>query len=206
MTITFIILIAGPKTHGKNYLCDVIMNNNKNLHNMYELNNNNNKLEELYDLILKNNNYKSFAFANKLKHDFIEYMNENNSKGNNNNNNKLTFELLEKNKEIYRKDLQKFSQDFINKDEHYYTRHLYNEIMNKINENENENNNIFFITDFRKIREYTFLLDKFESDIISKKVIIQKWFVYDAKKEIDYNDEWENELHANNFDIIFKVK
>lgn len=183
-----IIFIAGPKNHGKNYLCNLFMNKKfSEIKNGYDIIINNSNSLNLFEKVFKpNNKYYEFAFADELKK---EYRYKHN----------IQYDEYEKNKEIFRKLIQNYSKEKLLKDENYYTKIVYEKIKNI----KNIESNFIFITDYRKPSELDFFLHNLKN---SYDVNFQTWYVFDSEKSQDSNDEWENCLHKHDFHIIFNLK
>lgn len=109
----FLIFIGGHKTHGKNYLSELLISKNFNEKNNYKkILFNDSYLENEFEQILNADKYYTFAFADKLK---LEYCVEN----------KISYTEFENNKEILRKYLQKFSEKKLKENKNYYTNIVY---------------------------------------------------------------------------------
>ena len=181
----FLIFVAGHKNHGKNFLTNLIMTKNWSKNN-YKINFKSNMIENLfYNKILTSNNYYQYAFADKLKN---EYCIQNN----------ISIDNLEQHKEKYRNSLQQFSKNKLKFNIDYYTMNICDKIEELI-QDQDDFSKIIFITDFRKMREFEYINNKLKNE----NIFIQKWKIVDLYKNIDNNDEWENCLENEIFDLIF---
>lgn len=166
-----VILIAGPKNHGKNYLANLLQQHKFDT------------IHEQYNILSKNSinfefkeNVNLFAFADKLKQEYCDFC-------------KIDYTQFENVKEEHRTQLQHFSRIHLDEDPDYYTKYIFNNIL--------ENNNyVSIITDFRQQSEFEYL-KKMDN------VKILRFYVYDNMKGQDRSDKWENQLDMNDFDVVF---
>lgn len=191
----YIIFIGGYKGHGKNYISNLFANKT-NIHEIlskYDIESSTSSSKHISDFIniitQTNYNYYNVAFADLLKQQFIS---ENN----------ISLQFLEQNKEMFRKGLQQYSTKHLSIDPNYYTEFLYSKIkllLDSYQINNHKENIIICITDYRKPSEFDF----FQKHIHDTDVVLLKIKVIDTHKNIDYNDEWEQKLHDEIYDLHF---